>query len=160
MHKNPNTLLIERFYASFARLDGAAMSACYHPECTFSDPVFVLLKGAQVGAMWRMLCSRAHDLRLECSDIEAGNDSGRAHWEARYTFSQTKLPVHNVIEAGFTFRDGLILRHVDRFDLWRWAGQALGVKGKLFGRLPVVQNKIRAQAMRGLEKFIADEVKK
>jgi hypothetical protein len=104
-----------------------------------------------------MLCSRARELTLEYSDIEAGNDSGRAHWEARYIFSQTGLPVHNVIEAAFTFREGLILRHVDRFDLWRWAGQALGVKGKLFGRLPMVQNKIRAKAMRGLEKFIAEE---
>ena len=160
MNKNPNILLIERFYSAFQRLDGAAMAACYHPECTFSDPVFVLLKGEQVSAMWRMLCSRAHDLRLACSGIEAGNDSGRAHWEAYYTFSATKLPVHNVIEAAFTFRDGLILRHVDRFDLWRWAGMALGVKGRLFGRLPLVQNKIRAQAMRGLEKFIREEAAK
>jgi hypothetical protein len=33
----------------------------------------------------------------------------------------------------------------------------MGVKGKLFGRLPLVQNKIRAQAMRGLEKFMTEE---
>jgi ketosteroid isomerase-like protein len=157
MNKNPNTLLLERFYQAFSRCDAAAMAASYHPECTFSDPVFVLLKGEQVGAMWLMLCDSARNLRLEYSDIEAGNDSGRAHWEARYTFSPTGLPVHNVIEAAFTFRDGLILRHVDRFDLWRWAGQAMGVKGKLFGRLPLVQNKIRAQAMRGLEKFMTEE---
>ena len=157
MNKNPNALLIERFYEAFRRCDGAAMSACYHADCTFSDPVFVLLKGAEVGAMWRMLCSRARDLKLEFSDVEAGNDAGRAHWEARYTFTLTGLPVHNVIEAAFSFKDGLILRHVDRFDLWRWAGQAMGVKGKLFGRLPLVQNKIRAQAMRGLEKFMTEE---
>jgi ketosteroid isomerase-like protein len=157
MNKNPNALLLERFYEAFRRCDAAAMGACYHAECSFSDPVFQLLKGEQVGAMWRMLCSRARNLTLAYSDIEAGNDSGRAHWEARYIFSLTGLPVHNVIEAAFTFRDGLILRHVDRFDLWRWAGQAMGVKGKLFGRLPMVQNNIRAQAMRGLEKFMLEE---
>jgi ketosteroid isomerase-like protein len=157
MNKNPNALLLERFYEAFRRCDAATMAASYHPECTFSDPVFKLLKGEEVGAMWRMLCSRARDLKLEFSDIEAGNDTGRAHWEARYTFSLTGLPVHNVIEAAFTFRDGLILRHVDRFDLWRWAGQAMGVKGKLFGRLPLVQEKIRVQAMRGLEKFMKEE---
>ena len=133
------------------------MGTCYHAECTFSDPVFQLLQGEQVGAMWRMLCSRAREFSLEYSDIEAGNEAGRAHWEARYVYSATRLPVHNVIEAAFIFRDGLILRHVDRFDLWRWAGQALGVKGKLFGRLPLVQNKIRVQAMRGLEKFMREE---
>ena len=65
--------------------------------------------------------------------------------------------MHNVIEAAFTFNDGLILRHVDRFDLWRWAGQAMGVKGKLFGRLPLVQKKIRAEALADLEKFMKEE---
>lgn len=157
MNKNPNALLIERFYEAFRRCDAVAMSACYHADCSFSDPVFQLLKGEQVGAMWRMLCGRVRNLSLEYSDIEAGNGSGRAHWEARYVFAPTGLPVHNVIEAAFTFNDGLILRHVDRFDLWRWAGQAMGVKGKLFGRLPLVQKKIRAEALADLEKFMKEE---
>jgi len=33
--------LIERFYAAFARRDGAGMEACYAPDVRFSDPVFV-----------------------------------------------------------------------------------------------------------------------
>jgi hypothetical protein len=63
--------------------------------------------------------------------------------------------VHNIIDATFTFRDGKIVRHVDRFDLWRWAGMALGVTGKLLGWTPIVQGKIRAQAAQGLDAFIA-----
>jgi hypothetical protein len=63
--------------------------------------------------------------------------------------------VHNVIDARFTFRDGKIIRHVDTFDLYRWAGMALGFKGKLLGWLPPVQNGIRKKAAEGLDAYLA-----
>ena len=54
--------------------------------------------------------------------------------------------MENRIDAAFTFRDGRIVRHQDRFDLYRWARQALGPKGVLLGWLPPVQDAIRRQA--------------
>ena len=65
--------------------------------------------------------------------------TGRAHWVATYTYSATGRPVENRIDATFEFRDGRIVRHRDRFDLYRWARQALGPKGLLLGWLPPVQ---------------------
>ena len=58
-------------------------------------------------------------------------------------------------EAGdmWRFRDGKIAEHRDHFDLWRWAGQALGIKGLLLGWTPFVQNAIRQQAAKGLAAF-------
>ena len=41
---------------------------------------------------------------------------GSAHWEADYTFSATKRKVHNVVDARFELRDGLIVKHTDVFD--------------------------------------------
>ena len=76
--------------------------------------------------------------------------TGSAHWDADYTFSLTGRQVHNVIDATFELRDGKIVRHKDVFDLWRWAGMALGAKGKLLGWAPPVQNAIRKQGMKGL----------
>ena len=152
MHSNAE--LIRGFYAAFQRRDHAAMAACYAPDATFSDPVFRDLQGPRVGAMWRMLCERATDLRIEASGIEADEDRGAARWEAWYTFSATGRPVHNIIRASFTFRDGRILHHTDAFDLSAWARQALGLKGLLLGWTPFVQNAIRAQAARGLDAFI------
>ncbi len=146
--------LMRSFYAAFQRRDHAAMTACYAPDATFSDPVFPLLRGPAVGAMWRMLCERGTDLRIEASGITATGDEGRAHWEAWYTFSATGRPVHNVIEAAFGFRDGRIQRHEDSFSLYRWARQALGVKGVLLGWAPPVQRAIRAQAARAHETFM------
>ena len=149
---HPNATLLTGFYRAFAALDGDAMATAYAPDATFSDPVFVDLKGVEIGAMWRMLCSRATDLRIEASGIEANETSGRAHWEAWYAFSKTGRMVHNVIDAQFEFRDGKIVRHVDRFDFWRWAGMALGPTGKLLGWTPMLRNKVRREARAGLIK--------
>ncbi|MFZ5475432.1 MAG: nuclear transport factor 2 family protein [Myxococcota bacterium] len=141
---------IETLYTAFQRKDGAAMAACYHPEATFSDPVFEGLRGAEIGAMWTMLCERGKDLRIEFSATE-----DTAHWEARYTFSTTGRLVHNVIDARFAFRDGLIAEHVDTFDFWAWSKQALGATGWALGWTPVLRRKVGATARRQLDKYMA-----
>jgi len=150
-----NAALIERFYAAFARRDAEGMLGCYHPQVTFSDPVFPALDARGVAAMWRMLCSRGKDLTLVASAISADAQGGRAHWVADYTFSASGRHVTNRIDATFRFRDALIVRHVDRFSLWRWAAMALGAKGALLGWLPPVRAAIRAQAARALETYAA-----
>jgi ketosteroid isomerase-like protein len=150
---HPHAQLVENFYAAFAKRDAEAMVACYHPDIQFSDPVFQDLRGAHAGNMWRMLCERATTLVVEHSGVSADDTTGKAHWEARYDFTATGRKVHNVIDARFEFRDGKIVRHTDTFDLWKWAGMALGAKGKLLGWAPPVQNAIRKQAMKGLDLF-------
>jgi ketosteroid isomerase-like protein len=150
---HPNSALIERFYAAFARRDAPTMAACYAPGARFTDPVFDVA-GTEVGAMWSMLCERAGDLRLEWRDIRADDATGSAHWEPRYTFSATGRPVLNVIDSAFTFAAGRISRHVDTFDLWRWSRMALGAKGALLGWSPFVRNAIRAQARHGLDAWM------
>src|SRR5947207_613457 len=108
---HPHEALIQRFYAALHRHDAADMIACYHPEVEFSDPVFRDLKGNKARAMWQMLCERGKDLEVVASDIHADDATGRAHWDAHYTFSQTGREVLNRIDARFEFRDGLISRH-------------------------------------------------
>lgn len=149
-----NAALIDRFYAALARKDWAAMAACYHPEVHFTDEAFDL-HGAQAGLMWRMLCTRGKDMTLEYGAIQADAQRGSAHWEARYTFSATGRRVHNVIDGAFEFRDGLIARHVDRFDFWRWSRQALGAPGLLLGWSGWLRGKVRATAAKGLADFAA-----
>jgi ketosteroid isomerase-like protein len=150
---HPNAALIERFYRAFQDKDGAAMVACYHPDVRFSDPVFTDLKGPHAGAMWKMLTERGKDLKLEFRDARADDTKGAAHWEAWYTFTGTGRKVHNIIDAEFEFRDGKIVRHTDRFDLHRWAGQALGLPGKILGGTGYLQNKVRAQAAKSLAQY-------
>jgi ketosteroid isomerase-like protein len=150
---HPNAQLIQRFYEAFQKRDAATMAACYHPDVQFSDPVFTDLKGAHAGNMWKMLCERGKDLKVEFRDVRADDARGSAHWDAWYTFATTGRPVINRIDAEFTFKDGKIVRHVDRFDLHRWAGQALGLSGKLLGGTSFLQNKVRAMAAKNLLAF-------
>lgn len=148
-----NTDLIKRFYAALGNRDAAGMGSCYADDATFSDPVFRHLDAAGVRTMWAMLCARASDLEVGISDIQADDSSGSVRWTARYTFSKTGRKVRNVIDARFAFVGGKIVRHTDHFDLWRWAGMALGIKGKLLGWLPAVQNAIRNEAAKGLASY-------
>ncbi len=142
--------LITKFYEAFSRRDAEGMVACYADDVVFSDPVFEELRGIEAKNMWRMLCERGADLKVVFRDVTSDGTTGSAHWDADYTFSLTGRQVHNVIDATFELRDGKIVRHKDVFDLWRWAGMALGAKGKLLGWAPPVQNAIRKQGMKGL----------
>lgn len=151
---NAHEQLITHFYQAFQRRDAAAMVACYHADVHFSDPVFPDLRGAQAGAMWTMLCSRAGaDFRLQFADVKADAHQGSAAWQAWYSFSGSGRQVHNLIRADFAFQDGLIVSHRDSFNLHRWAAQALGPMGTLLGWTPLVQNRIRTQAAQSLAQW-------
>ena len=149
--------LITDFYAAFARLDGAAMQACYAPDAAFDDEAFSLRGREQVGGMWRMLCDATRAKGADVWRLEVSAITGRsAHWEAHYRFSTTGRMVHNIIEAEFEFgSDGLITRHRDRFDFWSWSRQALGPVGWALGWTPLLRNKVRAQAAKGLQSYLS-----
>jgi hypothetical protein len=148
---------IERFYAAFERLDAETMAACYAADASFDDEAFSLQGRQQIGGMWRMLCEATRKRGLADWKLEAGQFTERsAHWEAHYRFTVTNRLVHNVVEAQFEFdRDGLIKRHVDRFDFWRWSRQALGAPGLLFGWMPWFRGKVRAKVASRLQADIA-----
>ena len=158
---HPNQTQLDDFYAAFARLDAGAMAACYAPDAQFDDEVFSLRGHEPISGMWRMLCeatqAKNRDAwKLACSAIEANDTTGKAHWEADYRFSASRRQVHNVIDAEFEFNDaGLITRHRDRFDFWRWSRQALGIPGLVLGWTPFFRRMVRAQAAANLEKYLA-----
>jgi hypothetical protein len=150
---HPNEQLIDAFYNAFAAGNYAAMQVCYARGVSFEDAVFTL-KGKEVGAMWHMLSEGGRDLQASHRDVHADDSTGRAHWEAIYTFSSTGRKVHNIIEAEFQFQAGRILVHHDHFNFWRWSSQALGPTGMLLGWSPMLHNRVRATARARLDKFI------
>lgn len=149
-----NEQLVEDFYRAFQAKDASRMGACYAEDATFSDPVFPGLRGAEVPAMWAMLCERGKDLEVTFSDIRSDRDVVQAHWEAVYTFSATGRRVHNVIDATMRIAGGKIVDHVDVFDFWRWSRMALGLSGVFLGWTPLVRNKVRAQSRKFLEQYM------
>ncbi|MCB0765135.1 MAG: nuclear transport factor 2 family protein [Flavobacteriales bacterium] len=143
---------IERFYSAFQHRDWATMGSLYHDEAHFSDPVFPDLDAQKARAMWRMLLTSGTDLRISYAVLEENAATATVRWEAWYTFSRTGRPVHNIVTSTFALKDGRIARQEDRFDLWRWARQALGPMGFLLGWSPLVRNKVRTTAATALRK--------
>ena len=160
MSASENEALIKRFYKAFAELDSATMVASYAPDAFFEDPVFTLNGRDEIGSMWTMLAenvkAKGRDAwKLEASGISADATHGKAHWEPHYRFSATGRLVHNIVDAEFMFKDGLIIDHRDRFNFWRWSRQALGAPGLVLGWTPIVRNKVRATAAANLAAFVA-----
>jgi ketosteroid isomerase-like protein len=151
---HPNEELINTFYTAFQRLDAEAMARCYHADIRFSDPVFPGLSQMEVAAMWKMLCSQAKNFELTFTDVQANENKGKAHWEARYDFSATGRRVHNKIEAEFEFQDGKIIKHTDSFRFWKWSRMALGPAGLLLGWTPLLRKKVQRQARERLARFM------
>lgn len=147
--------LITEFYTAFSNLDAEAMAECYHDDIVFKDPAFGILEGNQAKNMWRMLCEsqKGKNFVVIFYDIEANQINGKAKWEAKYTFSKTGRVVHNKISAQFEFKDGLIIKHTDTFNLHKWATQALGFKGRVIGRTRYFKNKLQSQTKKLLYKF-------
>lgn len=151
---NNNEKLINDFYTAFQKRDFKTMQLSYRDDATFSDPVFSGLSAKEVRAMWEMLITSATDLKIEFSEVTADEKSGSCLWQARYTFTMTGKPVHNIIRAKFEFRDGKISKHVDHFDFWRWSKMALGTSGLLLGWTPLIKNKVQKTARQRLDKFL------
>ncbi len=162
---NANEQTLHKFYAAFAALDPATMATCYADNVAFDDEAFSLRGKARVVGMWTMLCeatkAKGADVwKLDYSGIEASGNTGKAHWEAYYRFSATGRMVHNIIDGEFSFNaQGLIEKHRDSFNFWRWSRQALGTPGLLLGWSPMLRNKVRATAAGNLAKFMAAQKK-
>lgn len=151
---NSNEQLIHKFYTAFANADAQIMCECYHTNIKFQDPVFGILNGNDVCQMWKMLIERSKgNIKIEYSDIKTDDYTGSAKWIATYNFSKTNRQVVNEVHAQFQFKDGLIIKHTDDFDIWKWAKQALGLKGLLLGWTGFMQKQIQKQALTSLKSY-------
>ncbi|MBP6550876.1 MAG: nuclear transport factor 2 family protein [Flavobacterium sp.] len=150
MNTNEDTLI--KFYTAFSNGNVAQMCECYHPDIKFRDPIFGLLKGKDVCTMWKMLVEKSNgNIKIDIPEIKTGKHTGTAHWIATYTFGKTNRKVVNSVRAHFQFQDGLIIKHTDDFDIWKWAKQAFGLKGLLLGWTGFMQKKIHEQALSSLK---------
>jgi hypothetical protein len=72
-------------------------------------------------------------------------------------FSKTGRKVHNKIDATFEFKDGLIIKHTDDFNLHNWAKQAMGIKGLMIGSTRYFSNKLKSTTNALLNKYIEEK---
>ncbi|TDD75641.1 nuclear transport factor 2 family protein [Flavobacterium caseinilyticum] len=149
-----NEKILIKFYTAFSNADSATMCECYHSKIEFRDPVFGLLQKDDVCQMWKMLIARSREnIKVEFSDVKADEYIGSAHWMATYNFSKTNRKVVNVIQAQFQFKDGLIIKHTDDFDIWKWSKQAFGFTGYILGWTGFFQKKLQQKALLSLKEY-------
>lgn len=148
-----NTLVT--FYEAFQQLDAEKMVGLYHPDVEFEDPAFGKLQGERAMNMWRMLCQsqKGKDFLVNFQVVEADLDKAQVNWEAFYHFSRSGRKVHNKVRATLVFKDGLIVKHLDHFNLYSWSKQALGLKGFLLGHTSFFKKKLHQQTNRLLDDF-------
>lgn len=152
---NNNEQLIHKFYSAFAKADANTMCECYHNDVQFQDPSFGILHGKDACQMWKMLIEKSKgNIKIEFHDIKAGDFVGTAKWIATYNFSKTNRTVINEVHAEFQFTDGLIIKHTDHFDIWKWSKQAFGLKGFLLGWTGFMQKQIQKQANISLKNYL------
>lgn len=148
---------LDKFYTAFQAHDAKKMAECYHKEVIFNDPVFQNLNYEEVTAMWAMLIERSKGrLEIMFDSVVGDDEMAQCIWEADYEFSKTGNPVHNIIHATMEFKEGLIIRHTDVFDFWRWSKMALGLTGVLLGWSPMIKNRVKKIARMSLDKYLKE----
>lgn len=149
---------LEKFYKAFQNHDAAKMAECYHEDVIFNDPVFKNLNHKEVTSMWEMLIKRSKgNLEIDFHSVMGDEELAQCIWEADYEFSKTGNPVHNIIHASMEFKDGLIIKHTDEFDFWRWSKMALGLTGILLGWSPMIRKKVQKVARMSLDKYLEEK---
>jgi hypothetical protein len=131
------------------------MQDCYADTIVFKDPVFGELKGDRAKKMWEMLLCNNKDIQIYVSDIYVGENTGSAKWKASYKFGKKKRKISNKVTANFELEDNKITQHIDEFDFYKWAKQALGLKGLLFGWSNYFQKKTQKEVNELLDDYIA-----
>lgn len=151
-----NQELIEKFYTSFSNADADGMISCYHDDIVFTDPAFGTLHGNKAKAMWQMLLSRSNGgSTITYTGIKVTENNGSVNWKAVYAYGPKKRKVINNITANFTFFEGKIIAHTDKFHLWNWSKQALGTSGYLLGWSSFFKSKIQSKTNNLLTTFIS-----
>lgn len=150
--ENNQKEILNQFYNAFSHGDYKRMNSFYHPEATFEDPAFGKLSSTEAKAMWKMLLSTKEEskFKVEFTII----DESEATWKASYLFGKSKNQVINNVTSTFEFKDGLIIKHEDDFNLWKWTKQALGISGMLLGWSNFMKNKIQQTTKKRLTEFI------
>ncbi len=149
-----NEEIITCFYNAFALGDAESMAQYYHDDVVFTDPAFGTIKGDQAKAIWKMLIERSNgNIDIQYNDVIADSDTGSAKWTAKYQYGPHKRNVTNHVAATFEFKNGKIIAHTDRFDIWKWSRQALGTTGVLLGWSSFMKNKIQKTTNSLLNKY-------
>lgn len=141
--------LVARFFDAFGRGDAQQMAACYHPMVSYSNPVLPDLRGPMPGAMWSLALSRAPSLRLQWQVAFSDARKAQVTWCAQWRQGRRDLRLDAVSTLSI-WGDG-IARQVDEFRFSQWAGQTLGLRGRLLAWLPAFRRVVQRRTLAAVQ---------
>lgn len=145
---------IHQLYTSIANGDVSKIDQCYSDTVKFHDPIFGRLTADEVPKMWKMLILKSNKkLALEYKIIKINKHTAEVKWKAVYFFGKNKRQITNHIQSKLHFKEGLIVKQNDDFNIWKWSQQAFGLPGFLFGWTGYMQRKIQIKALSSLKNF-------
>ncbi|MDE2620822.1 MAG: nuclear transport factor 2 family protein [Sphingomonadales bacterium] len=118
-----NSALVEAFIAAWNAGDGPAIIAAFAPDAVYHNvPMAPLVGVAAIAAAIEGLIGGMSDIRWELHAI-AEDGAGRVLTERTDAFRMAGAPVALPVMGIFEFRDGLITRWSDYFDLATYQAQ-------------------------------------
>ncbi len=126
---NSSEKTINQLYTSIANGDIKKINECYSPITKFHDPIFGTLNNNEVPKMWEMLITKSKGkLEIEYNIIKTDNRTASVQWTAIYTFGKKQREIKNVIHSQFQFKEGLIIKQKDDFNIWTWLDSLYAAK--------------------------------
>ena len=123
---------------------------CYNHEVKYFDPLFGLLEGAQVKAMWRLKFLDYGDAFVETEDVtDEGDGYYKMKYRMRYKSSGNKMIMLNV-QAYFKVQGNLITEQSEGFSVHAILKQERGLLGNLMGWNRFFQQSRKNKAKRAL----------
>lgn len=114
------------FYDAFCAGDVATLERLYAPDVRFQDEIFSFQDRAGTMGMWRILLA-SEGARFRYELLSTQGETAKVRWLADYELFGR--PIHNVIEATLTIREGRVVDHKDAFSWERWSRQAFPLGG-------------------------------
>jgi hypothetical protein len=143
--------VVERFFSAYANADPVAMSACLHPQISYSDPLFPDLRGVRVGLRWHWQLRHATEFKLQKQIMFM--DERKAQLKLDVAYLWHGRAVHHEVLSTLTIWDDLIVRQIDEYPYWPYAKQAYGVAGHLLGGLGWAQSVVQRRAAAAVEEL-------
>lgn len=149
---------IHQLYTALTDGEISKIDSCYATTVKFHDPIFGVLNNDEVPAMWKMLIERSNrNLKIQYNIITINEYTATVEWKANYTFGKKKRNIENQIRSHFHFKEGLIIKQNDDFNIWNWCKQAFGGYGFFLGWTGYMQHKIQVKALSSLKKYIENK---
>lgn len=157
MEQSP-VIIATKWFEAYSAGNFEEMKNLAAHDYTFEDPAFGKVDGKRALGMYKMFTSTRDKTEAvwnvhEVKASETDPQKAVVRFEAIYKFGGR--PVTNQITSEILVVDGKVKEQVDTFDVPLWAGQALGLFGKLFGGFAFLRNTVQKRANTNLDAFLA-----